>query len=169
MAERTNARLLKSREVQASVGSNPTPSALEVQVLGPGCGCLSGFGLGRCLKGMHIAYLVVTGAAALMNGFAASMNFVGAKFVRAVADTVQVSQKWMVPLGTLLAAGAAGLLIGIVVPALGAAAAIGLVTYFICALQAHFRVRDYNVSGAITFLLLAIAALVTNVGYHQHW
>ena len=27
MAERTNARLLKSREVQASVGSNPTPSA----------------------------------------------------------------------------------------------------------------------------------------------
>ncbi len=27
MAERTNARLLKSREVRASVGSNPTPSA----------------------------------------------------------------------------------------------------------------------------------------------
>ncbi len=27
MAERTNARFLKSREVQASVGSNPTPSA----------------------------------------------------------------------------------------------------------------------------------------------
>ena len=30
MAERTNARLLKSREVQASVGSNPTPSAFTV-------------------------------------------------------------------------------------------------------------------------------------------
>jgi hypothetical protein len=28
MAERTNAQLLKSCEVQASVGSNPTPSAL---------------------------------------------------------------------------------------------------------------------------------------------
>ena len=27
MAERTNARLLKSRETQVSVGSNPTPSA----------------------------------------------------------------------------------------------------------------------------------------------
>jgi hypothetical protein len=27
MAERTNAQLLKSCEVQASVGSNPTPSA----------------------------------------------------------------------------------------------------------------------------------------------
>jgi hypothetical protein len=33
MAERTNARLLKSREVQASVGSNPTPSAGQRQFL----------------------------------------------------------------------------------------------------------------------------------------
>lgn len=35
MAERTNARLLKSREVQASVGSNPTPSAIWSSPLGP--------------------------------------------------------------------------------------------------------------------------------------
>jgi hypothetical protein len=48
----------------------------------------------------------------------------------------------MVPLGTLLASGAVGLLTGFAVPALGTAAAIGLVLYFICAVTAHLRVRD---------------------------
>jgi DoxX-like family len=117
---------------------------------------------------MYIAYLAVTSLVALMNAFAACMNFAGAKFVKAVADKVQVSPKWMVPFGILLAAGAVGLMAGFVVPTLGAAAAIGLVLYFICALGAHVRVRDRNVGGAITFLILAVAALVTDVGYHQH-
>ena len=44
-----------------------------------------------------------------------------------------------------------GLVVGFAVPALGVAAAIGLVAYFICALGAHVRVRDRNVGGAITF------------------
>jgi hypothetical protein len=38
MAERTNARLLKSREVQASGGSNPPPSAVQglfLEFIGP--------------------------------------------------------------------------------------------------------------------------------------
>ena len=131
--------------------------------------CLSGFRLSACLTGMHIAYLAVTSLAALMNGYAATMNFIGAKFVKVVADTVQVSQKWMVPFGVLLAAGAVGLVVGFAVPALGIAAAICLVAYFMCALGAHVRVRDRNVGGAITFLLLAMAALVTDVGYHRHW
>jgi DoxX-like family len=118
---------------------------------------------------MHIAYLGVASLAALMNGFAASMNFAGAEFVKAVADKVQVSKKWMVPFGTLLATGAVGLVAGFAVPALGVAAAIGLTVYFVCALGAHVRVRDRNVGGAVTFLLLAIAALATDIGYHQHW
>jgi DoxX-like family len=117
---------------------------------------------------MHIAYLAVTGLAALMVCYAASMNFVGADFVKAVADKVEVSQRWMVPFGTLLAIGGVGLVVGIAVPALGVAAAIGLVAYFICALGAHVRVHDRNVGGAITFLLLVAASLVTDMGYH-HW
>lgn len=118
---------------------------------------------------MHIVYLVVTIVAALMNGHAALMNFIGAEFVTVVADRVHVSQRWMVPFGSLLAAGALGLVVGIRVPALGIAAAIGLVAYFTCALGAHVRVRDRHVGGAITFLLLAVAALVTDVGYRHHW
>jgi hypothetical protein len=55
---------------------------------------------------------------------------------------VQVSQKWMLPLGIVLACGAAGLLVGFALPLLGVLAAVGLVIYFICALAAHLRVRD---------------------------
>jgi hypothetical protein len=115
---------------------------------------------------MYVTYLVATILAAAANAYAASLNFAGAESVKVVADRVQVSQRWMVPFGTLLAAGAVGLLTGFVVPALGAAAAIGLVVYFICAVAAHLRVGDRQIGGAVFFLLLAAAALTTHVAYH---
>lgn len=130
---------------------------------------LSGFWVLGCLWGMHIAYIVVTILAALANGIAASMDFAGAASVKLTADRLQVSQRWMGPLGVLLASGALGLLSGLAVPALGMAAAAGLVAYFVCALGAHIRVRDRGVGGAVTFLLLAIAALLVNIGYHHYW
>src|SRR5215218_8713007 len=108
---------------------------------------------------MYVIYLVVTILAVVANGYAASLNFVGAESVKVVADRVQVSRGWMVPFGTLLASGAAGLLAGFVVPALGTAAAIGLVVYFICAVAAHLRVGDRRIGGAVFFLLMAAAAL----------
>jgi hypothetical protein len=118
---------------------------------------------------MHIGYLVITIMAAVANGYAACLNFVGAESVRVVADKVRVSQRWMVPLGTLLASDALGLLVGFAVPALGTAAAIGLVLYFICALGAHLRVQDLGIGGAVSFLVLALAALIADLGYHNHW
>jgi SNF family Na+-dependent transporter len=118
---------------------------------------------------MHATYLVTTILAAAANGYAASLNFVGAESVKVVADRVQVSRRWMVPLGTLLASGSLGLLAGFVLPAVGTAAAIGLVVYFICAVTAHSRVRDRQIGGAVFFLVLAMAALTTAIGYHQHW
>ena len=118
---------------------------------------------------MQVTYLVTTILAALANGYAAVLNFAGADSVKVVADRVQVSRAWMVPLGALLASGAVGLLTGFAVPALGTAAAIGLVLYFICAVTAHLRVRDRQIGGAVFFLLLAAAALTTDVGYHDHW
>ncbi len=119
--------------------------------------------------GVQVTYLLTTILAALANGYAACLNFVGAESVKVVADRVQVSRGWMVPLGTLLAAGAVGLLTGFAVPALGTAAAIGLVLYFIFAVSAHRRVHDPQIGGAVFFLVLAIAALITDVGYHKHW
>ena len=38
--------------------------------------------------------------------------------------------------------------------------AIGLVVYFICALGAHARVRDRQIGAALSFLVLAVAALI---------
>jgi len=118
---------------------------------------------------MHLAYLGTTILAALANGYAAALNFAGAESVKVVADRVRVSRRWMVPLGTLLASGAVGLLAGFAVPALGVAAAIGLVLYFICAVSAHIRVRDRQIGGALCFLLLTAAALTTNVAYSNNW
>lgn len=118
---------------------------------------------------MHVTYLITTILVALANGYAARLNFVGAESVKVVADRVQVSQRWMVPLGMLLACAAVGLLTGFAVPALGTAAAIGLVLYFICAVIAHLRVCDRQIGGAVFFLLLAAAALTTNIGYHNYW
>jgi hypothetical protein len=130
---------------------------------------LSGSSGDACLGGMHVTHLVITVLAALANGYAACLNFCGAASVKVVADRVQVSRRWMVPLGALLASGAVGLLTGLAVPALGAAAAIGLVLYFICAVTAHLRVRDRQIGGAVFFLLLAATALTTNAAYHNHW
>lgn len=117
---------------------------------------------------MHIVYIVITLLAAVANGYAACLNFVGAESVNAVADRLQVSRRWMIPLGTLLASGAAGLLIGFAVPLLGKAAAIGLILYFVSALSAHIRARDPQVGGAVSFLVLAVAALIANVAYYNH-
>jgi len=118
---------------------------------------------------MHVTYLVTTILAALANGYAASLNFVGAESVKVVADRVQVARRWMVPLGALLASGAVGLLAGFAVPAVGTAAAIGLVLYFICAVTAHLRIYDRQIGGAVFFLLLAGAALTTDLAYRNHW
>jgi MFS superfamily sulfate permease-like transporter len=68
-----------------------------------------------------------------------------------------------------LASGAVGLLLGFAVPVLGVAAAIGLVVYFVGAVSAHLRARDTDVAGAVSFLVLVVAALVADVGYRSHW
>lgn len=123
-------------------------------------------GFAGVFQDMHIVYLTITILAACTNGFAAALSLSGADSVKATADQVQVSQRWMVPFGTLLGAGALGLLAGLAVPMIGVAAATGLILYFIGAVGAHLRARDTGFGGAVFFLLLAIAALLTNVVYH---
>jgi hypothetical protein len=59
------------------------------------------------------------------------------------------------------------LLIGFAVPVLGTAAAIGLVLYFTGALGAHLRARDPGIGGAVSFLVLAAAALIAGLGHHH--
>lgn len=67
------------------------------------------------------------------------------------------------PIGASKTAGAAGLLLGI--PVIGAAAASGILLFFVCAIYTHVRASDYSSQFglAIGFLLLAVATLVVNL------
>ena len=110
---------------------------------------------------MFTAYVVVTLMAVAASAFVAIANFMRLKFVLTTADKVGVPRSWMTVLGCLNAAAALGLLVGLIgVPLIGTAAAIGLVLYFVGAVIAHLRARDYSIGPAVAFLLLAMAALV---------
>ena len=108
---------------------------------------------------MFIAYIVVTTLAAAANFFSAAADFVRYKQVMVNMTRVGVPVSWMTPLGLLKAAGALGLLVGIVVPPIGIAAAVGLVLFFVGAIITHLRGRFYSFTLPITFLTLAVAAL----------
>lgn len=108
---------------------------------------------------MFTAYLIVTILAAAANIFSATCDFVRYEKVSIAMTKAGVPESWMTTLGILKAAGALGLLVGIAVPPIGAAAAVGLVLFFVGAIITHLRGRDYSLGPAVLFLLLAIAAL----------
>ncbi|HZA03183.1 MAG TPA: DoxX family protein [Propionibacteriaceae bacterium] len=110
---------------------------------------------------MFSSYVVVAVLAAALNGWAAMADFRRAEMARNNAARVGVPASWLLPLGALKAAGAVGLLVGIAVPVIGVAAAIGLVLFFVCAVFAHLRVRWYStLAFPATFLVLAVVAVV---------
>ena len=110
---------------------------------------------------MFTAYVVVTLMAIAASTFVAGANFMRLKFVLVTAAKVSVSESWITMLGTLNAAAALGLLLGLVgVSLIGEAAAIGLILYFVGAIITHLRARDDSIGPAAAFLLLAVAALV---------
>ncbi|MGW4163457.1 DoxX family protein [Streptomyces sp. NPDC004788] len=101
-----------------------------------------------------------------VNGSAAIPNFIGHEYPKSQADKLRVPRSWMRPLGALLAAGALGLLAGFAVPVLRTLAAAGLVLYFLGALWAHLRVRDYQLGSWVVFFCLPVAALAASLMYH---
>ena len=109
---------------------------------------------------MLIAYIIVTVIAAAANIFSATLDFIRFKQILVNMAKVGVSESWITILGILKAAGAVGLLVGIAVPLIGVAAAIGLVLFFIGAIITHRRAGDSSFGLAVIFLLLAVAALV---------
>ena len=109
---------------------------------------------------MFIAYVVVTLLAAAANIFSTTLDFIRYKQVLINMAKAGVSESWITMLGILKAAGAIGLLVGIGVPLIGTAAAIGLILFFVGAIIIHLRARDYSFGLAVAFLLVAVAALV---------
>jgi hypothetical protein len=109
---------------------------------------------------MYTAYIIVTVLAAAANIFSAIADFVRYKQVAINMARAGVPEPWMTMLGVLKAAGALGLLVGIGMPMIGTAAAVGLL-FFVGAIGTHVRAHFYGVwlVPAIVFLLLAVTAL----------
>jgi hypothetical protein len=116
---------------------------------------------------MFTAYVVVTLLAIAANAFSGVAALVHFKPILPGMAKAGVPESWLTfPIGTLKTAGALGLLLGLIgVPLIGPAAAIGLVLFFVCAIQTHLLARDYSPQFglAIGFLLLNVAALVVNL------
>lgn len=88
--------------------------------------------------------IVITIAAALWVGFSAVSVFMRAKWVVEPLAAYGVPTSWWPWLGAAKAAGVLGLLAGLVVPAIGVAAGIGLVLYFTGAVITVLRARSYS-------------------------
>jgi hypothetical protein len=113
---------------------------------------------------MSVAYLVVVGLTAAMTIQAAALDLMRSDWVVTNMDNYGVPRSWLVPLGSLKAAGAVGLLIGIAVPLIGIAAAVGLVIYFIGAVVTVVRAHWYShLQYPAPFLVLSAGSLVLAV------
>ncbi|AEW98887.1 DoxX family protein [Streptantibioticus cattleyicolor] len=114
---------------------------------------------------MPIAYLVVTLVTAAVNLTDAVASFLKAGFVLANSAEVGVPRSWLSRLAVLKAAGAAGLVLGLLgLRPLGVAAATGLVLFFTGAVVAHLRARVlYNIAFPGAYLALACASLALAV------
>ena len=116
-------------------------------------------------KQMFTTYMAVTVVTIAANAGIAVADFARATFVLANSAEVGVPRSWLVRLATLKAAGALGLLLGLLgARSIGVAAAIGLVLFFIGALAAHVRARVYyNIAFPGGYLVLALASLALAV------
>jgi hypothetical protein len=110
---------------------------------------------------MSTAYLVVTVITVVVTAGIAVADYIPAGFVLANSAEVGVPRRWLPMLGTLKLAGAVGLVAGLAVPAIGIAAAVGLVLFFIGAIVTHIRAGVlYNIAFPGAYLLLATASLL---------
>lgn len=109
---------------------------------------------------MFITYIVVTILTVAANAYAAVVDFRGPQWVLDNMTKWGGSHSWLFTLGVLKAAGALGLLVGIGVPVIGVAGALGLVLFFVGAIAVVMRARWYShLPWPVAYLLLAMASL----------
>jgi hypothetical protein len=114
---------------------------------------------------MHTVYLVATGIVALLVAFSGFGKIRrDPRQLKVLHETVGVPLNYIPLLAACEFAGALGLVAGIWWPALGIAAAIGLVLYFVGAVVSHLRVGDAKGIGPAVFMLvLAAGALAVRL------
>lgn len=105
-------------------------------------------------------YLTFTLVAAAMVGFSAFSVFARAKWVVEPLAEYGVPRRWWPWLGAAKAAGAVGLVVGLFVPAIGVAAAVGLVLYFLGAVITVLRARWFS---HVAFPVMYMAPVVVSL------
>jgi hypothetical protein len=109
---------------------------------------------------MFTAYIIVAVLTAAANIFAATVDFLRPQWVLDNMTKWGGSHSWLFTLGALKAAGALGLFVGIGVPLIGIAAAVGLVLFFVGAIVVVIRASWYShLPWPATYLFLAIGSL----------
>ncbi|MEW9552454.1 DoxX family protein [Nonomuraea sp. NPDC050783] len=109
---------------------------------------------------MSTTVIVVTVLTAAWVGFSGFSLLRRADFVAKPLVEYGVPASWWPWLGAAKAAGAAGLLAGLAVPAIGVAAGIGLVAYFLGAVVTVLRARSYR---TVVFPVLYLAPVVATL------
>ncbi|MFJ8911449.1 DoxX family protein [Amycolatopsis sp. NPDC102389] len=114
---------------------------------------------------MFTAYLIVTIATIAINAWIAYADLTRSPVVLKNSAAVNVPESWIPTLGSLKAAGAAGLLLGLFgVPYIGTAAAVGLVLFYFGAVITHVRARVFRtIALPVGLLAVAVAALVVDL------
>jgi hypothetical protein len=114
---------------------------------------------------MNTALITVTVTTAIVTAGIAVADLIPARFVLANSAEVGVPRSWLPALGAVKLAGAAGLVVGLFgPPALGIAAAVGLVLFFVGAIVTHLRAHVvYNIAFPGAFLCLSATSLALMV------
>ncbi|WP_067703124.1 DoxX family protein [Nocardia jejuensis] len=106
---------------------------------------------------MNTAYLILAVVSAAWIGFSGYSLFAQKQFVVDPLNQYGVPQGWWNWLALAKSAGALGLIVGIAVPAIGIAAAVGLILYFALASATAIRAHSYG-TAVFPILYLAPAA-----------
>ncbi|WP_327664932.1 MULTISPECIES: DoxX family protein [unclassified Streptomyces] len=109
---------------------------------------------------MSATVVIVTVLTALWVGFSGVSLLRRAEFVVDPLVSYGVPETWWPRLAVAKLLGAAGLLVGLAVPAVGIAAAIALVLYFLGAVVTVLRARSYK---TVAFPVLYLAPVVATL------
>jgi DoxX-like family len=114
---------------------------------------------------LFIVSAIVSSLLAALLAFSALRKLSHRPEVVATYTRVGVPEGRLDQLAAILLAAAAGLVVGLVWPPIGVAAAAGLVVYFVVAIAFHIRAKDaQNLPTPVVIELLAIAALGLRLG-----
>ena len=109
---------------------------------------------------MTAAYVIVTILAATAAAISAIADLLRADWLLDNMRRYGVPEWALIPLAVIKLTGAVGLLIGLAVPTIGLAAALGLTLYFLGAVITVIRARWYShIIFPLPFLLLAVSSL----------